>query len=98
MPASDHACRDKATRFLEIHKMDTPDALALFRTPEDRLAAVRARDKTADGLFWYGVKTTGVFCKPSCAARPARVENISFHNSREAALAAGFRPCKRCKP
>jgi len=71
---------------------------ALFECTQTRLAAVRARDKRGDGQFWHGVKTTGVFCKPSCAARPARAENISFHESREAATLAGFRACKRCKP
>ncbi len=68
--------------------------------PDDaaRLAAVRARDASADGLFFYAVSTTGVFCHPSCAARPALRENISFHPTRAAAERAGFRPCKRCRP
>jgi AraC family transcriptional regulator of adaptative response/methylated-DNA-[protein]-cysteine methyltransferase len=72
--------------------------LALFDTPERRLAAIRARDRMADGHFWYGVRTTGVVCKPSCAARPALSKNISFHDSMAEARAAGLRPCKRCKP
>ncbi len=62
------------------------------------MAAVRARDPAADGRFLYSVRTTGVYCRPSCASRPARPENISFHANREEAEARGFRPCKRCRP
>lgn len=63
-----------------------------------RWAALRARDARADGTFVYSVKTTGVYCRPSCAARPARPENVAFHETNAAAEQAGFRPCKRCKP
>ncbi|HWC99381.1 MAG TPA: bifunctional DNA-binding transcriptional regulator/O6-methylguanine-DNA methyltransferase Ada [Candidatus Sulfopaludibacter sp.] len=65
---------------------------------EQRWAAVEGRDKAADGSFYYSVKTTGVYCRPSCGSRPARRENVAFHESCEAAERAGFRPCKRCKP
>lgn len=60
--------------------------------------AVRNRDRSFDGTFYYAVATTGVYCRPSCAARLAKRENVTFHASCEAAEAAGFRPCKRCKP
>ncbi|TMQ04259.1 MAG: bifunctional transcriptional activator/DNA repair enzyme protein Ada, partial [Deltaproteobacteria bacterium] len=63
-----------------------------------RWAALRARDAAADGTFVYSVKTTGVYCRPSCGARPARPENVAFHDTPAAAQRAGFRPCKRCKP
>ena len=63
-----------------------------------RWAAVQARDAGADGVFWYSVKSTGVYCRPSCAARPALRRNVAFHDSRLDAEAAGFRPCLRCKP
>ena len=69
-----------------------------FETEPDRWAAIRRRDKRADGRFLYAVATTGVYCHPSCAARPARAENVSFHADRRSAEAAGFRACKRCKP
>lgn len=59
-------------------------------------AAVLARDATQDGEFVYSVKTTGVFCRPSCPSRRARRENVAFHATAEAARRAGFRPCKRC--
>jgi AraC family transcriptional regulator of adaptative response/methylated-DNA-[protein]-cysteine methyltransferase len=67
--------------------------------PHDpRWAALRARDARADGSFFYSVSTTGVYCRPSCAARPARPEHVAFHATAAAAERAGFRPCKRCKP
>lgn len=60
--------------------------------------AVLDRDKTYDGRFYYSVATTGVYCRPSCASRPARRENVRFHATVEDAATAGFRPCKRCRP
>lgn len=65
---------------------------------DPRWAAVVARDAAADGTFFYSVATTGVYCRPSCAARLARPENVRFHATRADAERAGFRPCKRCKP
>lgn len=61
-------------------------------------AAVLARDRSADGKFLYAVRTTGVYCRPSCAARRPRRENVAFHPTPAAAERAGFRPCKRCRP
>jgi AraC family transcriptional regulator of adaptative response/methylated-DNA-[protein]-cysteine methyltransferase len=65
---------------------------------DPRWAAVVARDARADDSFWYSVATTGVYCRPSCAARLPRPENVRFYRSRAEAEKAGFRPCKRCKP
>ena len=65
---------------------------------DPRWARVLAKDRAADGSFFYAVESTGVYCRPSCAARPALPENVSFYESAEAAELAGFRPCKRCKP
>jgi AraC family transcriptional regulator of adaptative response/methylated-DNA-[protein]-cysteine methyltransferase len=65
---------------------------------EERWAAVMRRDARADGEFYYSVRTTGVYCRPSCASRGAKRENVAFHATRDAAEHAGFRPCKRCKP
>ena len=56
------------------------------------------RDPAADTVFYYSVRTTGVYCRPSCAARRPRRENVLFHPTYAAAEAAGFRPCKRCRP
>jgi AraC family transcriptional regulator of adaptative response/methylated-DNA-[protein]-cysteine methyltransferase len=75
----------------------TADLAAAVRS-DPRWAAVIARDPAADGSFVYSVKTTGVFCRPSCGARPARPENVQFHRTATDAQRAGFRPCKRCKP
>jgi len=69
-----------------------------FATPAARWEAVCRRDPAADGEFLYAVETTGVYCRPSCAARPARREHVSFHASAADAERAGFRPCKRCRP
>lgn len=74
------------------------DVLTAAHDNEARLAAVRRRDAAADGAFLYSVATTGVYCHPSCAARPALRHNIAFHADRHAAERAGFRPCKRCRP
>src|SRR5215470_8242218 len=63
-----------------------------------RWAAVVARDPQADGTFYYSVETTGVYCRPSCAARLPRPEHVRFHATCGDAEHAGFRPCKRCKP
>jgi AraC family transcriptional regulator of adaptative response/methylated-DNA-[protein]-cysteine methyltransferase len=72
--------------------------VAAFSTDAERWAAVCRRDPAADGAFFYSVRTTGVYCRPVCAARLARRENVAFHASCEAAERAGFRPCKRCRP
>ena len=72
--------------------------LATATVSDPRWAAVVARDPKADGKFFYSVKTTGVYCRPSCAARTARPENVAFHLTAADAEQAGFRPCKRCKP
>jgi AraC family transcriptional regulator of adaptative response/methylated-DNA-[protein]-cysteine methyltransferase len=69
-----------------------------FDTDEARWQAVSSRQASADGSFVYAVATTGVYCRPSCAARAARRENVSFHRTPAEAEAAGFRPCKRCRP
>jgi AraC family transcriptional regulator of adaptative response/methylated-DNA-[protein]-cysteine methyltransferase len=72
--------------------------LAAATAKDPRWASVVARNPEADGTFYYSVKTTGVYCRPSCAARLARPENVRFHPTCEDAEKAGFRPCKRCKP
>jgi AraC family transcriptional regulator of adaptative response/methylated-DNA-[protein]-cysteine methyltransferase len=69
-----------------------------FQNDEERWAAVQRRDRAADGEFYYSVRTTGVYCRPSCGARSALRGNVRFHASRADAEQAGFRPCLRCKP
>lgn len=65
---------------------------------DPRWAAILARDPAADGQFWYSVATTGVYCRPSCAARTPNPRNVAFHMSPADAERAGFRACKRCRP
>jgi AraC family transcriptional regulator of adaptative response/methylated-DNA-[protein]-cysteine methyltransferase len=72
--------------------------LPRYETDDARWQAVVSHDKRADGQFYYSVRTTGVYCRPSCAARLARRENVRFHATPQEAEAAGFRPCKRCRP
>jgi len=69
-----------------------------YSNDEERWRAVVQKDRKADGKFLYSVKTTGVYCRPSCPARPARRENVAFHKSPEDAERAGFRACRRCNP
>jgi AraC family transcriptional regulator, regulatory protein of adaptative response / methylated-DNA-[protein]-cysteine methyltransferase len=74
------------------------ELLAAATVNDPRWACVVNHDAQADGSFFYSVKTTGVYCRPSCAARLARPENVAFHTSTADAERAGFRPCKRCRP
>ncbi|PLZ02021.1 bifunctional DNA-binding transcriptional regulator/O6-methylguanine-DNA methyltransferase Ada [Burkholderia sp. WAC0059] len=69
-----------------------------WSTEADRWRAIVGRDARADGAFFYGVRTTRVFCRPSCASRQPRRENVEFFADTNAARAAGYRECKRCRP
>lgn len=71
---------------------------AVAAVSDPRWVAVVTRDPKADGTFFYSVKTTGVYCRPSCGARTANPENVGYHPTAAAAEQAGYRPCKRCKP
>ncbi|CAN5194631.1 AlkA N-terminal domain-containing protein [soil metagenome] len=71
--------------------MDSADTEACYR-------AVASRDRRFDGVFYTGVTTTGIYCRPSCPALTPRRRNITFHRTAAAAQAAGFRACKRCLP
>ncbi|GGB18893.1 bifunctional transcriptional activator/DNA repair enzyme protein Ada [Sphingomonas metalli] len=61
-------------------------------------AAFDRRDRAADGRFVVGVRTTGIYCRPSCPARRPQRRNVAFHHDAAAAEAAGFRACRRCRP
>jgi len=60
--------------------------------------AVRSRDARFDGMFYTGVRTTGIYCRPSCSARTPHRRNVGFYPSSAAAQRAGFRACKMCRP
>ncbi len=85
MPPQAAAVREGRTRTIES-------------SDDRRWAAIVTRDRTADGTFYYSVKTTGVYCRPSCAARRPNRKNVEFHPTPAAAEQAGFRPCRRCRP
>ncbi len=89
----------RETGSMAANDKTTKNAMPDAATEQDpRWQSVVKRDQKADGSFVYSVKTTGVYCRPSCAARLALPENVSFHETGADAKAAGFRPCKRCKP
>ncbi|MGR8935809.1 MAG: bifunctional DNA-binding transcriptional regulator/O6-methylguanine-DNA methyltransferase Ada [Gammaproteobacteria bacterium] len=77
-----------------MNALNTPN----ISDPDACWAAVLARDSAADGRFYYAVKTTGVYCRPSCPSRRPRRKHVRLYASRAAAEQAGFRPCRRCKP
>ena len=83
---------------MEHASIEGREAAKLFATDALRWEALRARDRRADGSFVYSVRTTGVYCRPSCGARSARPENVRFFATPAEARAAGFRACKRCRP
>lgn len=67
-------------------------------TDDECWLRVQARDASADGRFVFAVRTTGVFCRPSCRSKRALRKNVRFFANAQQALDAGFRPCKRCQP
>lgn len=81
-----------------LSRTNPKSARGKYNSDDERWNAVVHRDGNADGKFYYSVKTTGVYCRPTCAARLARRENVQFHISCEDAARAGFRACKRCQP
>src|SRR3982751_5223115 len=66
--------------------------------PESCYRAVKSRDRRFDGVFYTAVRTTGIYCRPSCPARTPALQNVTFHPSAASAQAAGHRACKRCLP
>ena len=77
---------------------DTVSGAAALDLSDERWDALQTRDLAFDSRFVYAVRTTGIFCRPSCAARTPRRENVALFPDADAARAAGFRPCKRCRP
>jgi AraC family transcriptional regulator of adaptative response/methylated-DNA-[protein]-cysteine methyltransferase len=79
-------------------KPATKEKRQQFATDETRWRALMKKDARGDGKFWYAVKTTGVFCRPSCPSRQPNRENVAFYTTITDAEKAGFRACKRCDP
>jgi len=67
-------------------------------TFQEKFSVIGTQDPSYEGLFITGVKTTGIFCRPSCRARKPKIENVIFFDKAKIALQHGFRPCKICKP
>jgi AraC family transcriptional regulator of adaptative response / methylphosphotriester-DNA alkyltransferase methyltransferase len=67
-------------------------------TEEEKWKAALECDTSYDGRFYYGVKTTGIFCRPSCKSKSPKRENVEFFDTAEQARESGLRPCKRCRP
>lgn len=79
-------------------KQGTREARAGLLTEEEKWKAVLARDESYDGLFVLAVRSTGIYCRPSCPARrPGRAQTVFFPGPDEAEQ-SGFRPCRRCRP
>jgi AraC family transcriptional regulator of adaptative response/methylated-DNA-[protein]-cysteine methyltransferase len=75
-----------------------PDTLRAPARDDERWQAVKRRDPAFDGKFLFAVRTTGIYCRPSCASRPAKRENVTFFETAAYAEKAGYRACKRCRP
>ena len=80
--------RPPATTLLLMARLD----------PEVCYRALQTHDERFDGRLFVGVTSTGIYCRPVCRARPAKLENCRFYSSAAAAQEAGFRPCLRCRP
>jgi AraC family transcriptional regulator of adaptative response/methylated-DNA-[protein]-cysteine methyltransferase len=89
-------------RMMLSNTMSSPVAIALpllsLPTRAEMEHAYQASDASYDGVFYLGVRTTGVFCRPSCRARKPKPENVEFFAGPKDALFAGYRPCLRCRP
>src|SRR3989442_3690406 len=75
--------------------MKTPE---LLPPPETMYRALVNRDRSFEGIFFVGVRTTGIFCRPTCPAKKPAPENVEFFGSPKEALLGGYRPCLRCAP
>ena len=112
--SKDRGAPEQPTAYLWVNRAINPRTEPMHRTvstlsstpprseapglDDARWAAVVARDAAFDGHFFLSVKTTGVYCRPSCPAKRPNRANVRFHDTAEDAEKAGFRPCKRCKP
>ena len=103
-----YTLNDWVQQYLHLEKSTLTNDYAVFLAPTDyekgqplsypvMLQAMLSKDAAFDSAFYIAVKTTGIFCKPSCHAKP-KPENVLFYRSKEEALKNGYRACKVCKP
>ena len=83
---------------MKNQRLDTRQPEGRNLDVESCYRAVKSRDRRFDGVFYTAVRTTGIYCRPSCPARTPAFHNVTFHPSAASAQAAGFRACKRCLP
>jgi AraC family transcriptional regulator of adaptative response/methylated-DNA-[protein]-cysteine methyltransferase len=76
----------------------TPETTPRLPPIAEMEAAYLRRDSSYDGVFYLGVRTTGIFCRPSCPARKPLPRNVEYFGSVKEAMFAGYRACKRCRP
>jgi AraC family transcriptional regulator of adaptative response/methylated-DNA-[protein]-cysteine methyltransferase len=83
---------------MSVEPVTTPSSAPPLPTPREMQRAYLRSDASYDGVFYLGVRTTGVFCRPSCHARKPKIENVEFFALPKQALFAGYRPCLKCHP
>ena len=81
-----------------VFPMPSQTSNSIFENPDDIWQLVMRRDPRADGRVFYAVRTTGVFCRPSCPSRRPLRKNVEFFTDLVSAFGAGYRPCQRCNP
>ena len=81
-----------------VNSPTTTDSGQIVRDADRCYRAVQGRDRRFDGVFYTGVRTTGIYCRPSCPAITPQRKNVTFFVTAAAAQGAGFRACRRCRP
>lgn len=94
-PRGNH-CQEIGGIVVEIR--ETMAAMNMMPSVKEMQRAYLAKDVSYDGIFFLGVRTTGIFCRPSCPARKPLPKNVDYFSDVREALLAGYRPCKRCRP
>jgi AraC family transcriptional regulator of adaptative response / methylphosphotriester-DNA alkyltransferase methyltransferase len=85
-------------KFQIVSQNTNEEATGKESITEEMWQAIVHNDSSYDDQFFYGVKSTGIFCRPSCKSRPPKIENVRIFRDAQQAISENFRPCKRCKP
>src|SRR5205085_1124243 len=88
----------ETVRAQSLNADDISSGTRIYRNDDARWKAVISRDRAADGQFVYAVRSTGVYCRPTCPSRRPRRDHVIFFSIADQAERGGFRPCKRCQP